>query len=284
MAKSVFTSSYDRLRALLVETRRAAGLTQLELARRLKKPQSFVSKYELGERRLDVIEFLQVAAALETNPLAMMGLLLNVKEQASADGQSQNILQKWGINETELTRVVHENPSLRGILLGYVAELKFEETLKGHPGITSITKHDDHDRKRKGDRFITYKGKDFIVEVKSLQTNSITREGNKWVGKAQVDASDRRDVKLPDGSIVNTTCLLAGEFDLLAVNLFAFEEKWRFVFARNQDLPRSSFKKYSPRQRKWLLATLVTVTWPPDPSFYDDPFVVLDLMARGRKR
>ncbi|HUT51905.1 MAG TPA: helix-turn-helix transcriptional regulator [bacterium] len=284
MSESVFTSGYDQLRALLVETRRSSGLTQQELARRLKKPQSFVSKYELGERRLDVIEFLQVAAALETDPRAMMGLLLNPKKPAIAGGRPENILQKWGINETELTRVVHENPSLRGILLGYVAELKFEETMKGHPGITYITKHDDHNRKRKGDRFITYKGKDFIVEVKSLQTNSIARAGNKWVGKAQVDASDRRDVKLPDGSTLNTTCLLTGEFDLLAVNLFAFEEKWRFVFARNQDLPRSGFKKYSLNQRKWLLATLVTVTWPPAPPFYEDPFVVLDLMARGRKR
>ena len=247
MVKSVFTSTYDQLRALLVETRRSSGLTQKELASRLNKPQSFVSKYELGERRLDVIEFLQVAASLKTAPLALMNRLLQPNQAAPPRGATDSILEKWGITEHQLTGMVNANPSLRGIFLGYVAELKFEEILQGHPGISFITQHDDHDRKRKGDRFITYRGKDFIVEVKSLQTNSITREGNKWVGKAQVDASDRRDVRLPDGSSVNTTCLLAGEFDLLAVNLFAFEEKWRFIFARNRDLPRSNFKQYTPK-------------------------------------
>jgi transcriptional regulator with XRE-family HTH domain len=41
-----------------------AGLTQMELSRKLERPQSFVSKYERGERRLDVIEFLEVARVL----------------------------------------------------------------------------------------------------------------------------------------------------------------------------------------------------------------------------
>ncbi len=39
-------------------------MTQIELAQKLSKPQSFVSKYELGERRLDVVEFLEVTEAL----------------------------------------------------------------------------------------------------------------------------------------------------------------------------------------------------------------------------
>jgi transcriptional regulator with XRE-family HTH domain len=47
-----------------VEARKGAGLTQNDLARRLSRPQSFVSKFERGERRLDVIEFLDVAQAI----------------------------------------------------------------------------------------------------------------------------------------------------------------------------------------------------------------------------
>jgi transcriptional regulator with XRE-family HTH domain len=43
-------------------------LTQIELAQKLSRPQSFVSKYELGERRLDVVEFLEVAEALGVKP------------------------------------------------------------------------------------------------------------------------------------------------------------------------------------------------------------------------
>lgn len=64
MTQSVFSVRFRRLRKLLVQARKKAGLTQIELAQKLSKPQSFVSKYELGERRLDVVEFLEVTEAL----------------------------------------------------------------------------------------------------------------------------------------------------------------------------------------------------------------------------
>ena len=62
--KSVFTKEYTKFIRVLIEARKTAGLTQQELALKLSRPQSFVSKYERGERRLDVIEFLQVAKDL----------------------------------------------------------------------------------------------------------------------------------------------------------------------------------------------------------------------------
>jgi len=61
--------AYKKLRELLVEVRRAAGLTQAELSQQLNRPQSFVSKYERGERRLDVVEFGEVARALGVDPV-----------------------------------------------------------------------------------------------------------------------------------------------------------------------------------------------------------------------
>lgn len=64
-----------RLQVLLVEARKKVGLTQLELSSRLRRPQSFVSKYERGERRLDVIEFGEVARALGVDPLRFLGKL-----------------------------------------------------------------------------------------------------------------------------------------------------------------------------------------------------------------
>jgi hypothetical protein len=197
----------------------------------------------------------------------------------------ESILKIWDISETELTEIVRSNPSLRGMMLGYVAEKKFHDLFLQHPGITEISKADDHDRSKKGDLRFLYKKSELVVEVKSLQTNSIRRKSSgEWFGKAQVDASDRRIVRLPNGGSVNTTCLLVGEFDLLAVNIFAFEEKWRFVFAKNAELPRTTWKGYKPRQRKHLLATLVDVTWPPKPPFYADPFPLLDDLARERLR
>lgn len=178
---------------------------------------------------------------------------------------AESILQRWDVTVEELTQVVDQNPSLRGMILGYLAELKLEKLWLRHEGITDVSKHDDHDRKKKGDRVVLYKGKEFIFESKSLQTNSIRKTERGWIGKAQVDASDRRLVTLLDGTEVNTTCLLRNEFDVLAVNIFAFDEQWGFVFAKNRDLPFSRYKGYTEYQRRHLLATLVTVHWPPEP-------------------
>lgn len=63
--KSVHTDRYNRFLKFIIDARKRAGLTQQELADRLKKPQSYVSKYERGERRLDVIEFLEISRLLE---------------------------------------------------------------------------------------------------------------------------------------------------------------------------------------------------------------------------
>lgn len=72
MTKSVFSADYERFRKLLVRARKASGLTQGDVAERLSRPQSFVSKYERGERRLDVVEFLEVAKALEIKAAAFL--------------------------------------------------------------------------------------------------------------------------------------------------------------------------------------------------------------------
>jgi transcriptional regulator with XRE-family HTH domain len=68
LAKTLHTERHRKLRELLVAQRKAAGLTQIVLARRLGKPPSYVAKYELGERRLDVLEFLDIAAAIGFDP------------------------------------------------------------------------------------------------------------------------------------------------------------------------------------------------------------------------
>lgn len=72
MKKSVHTEAYAQLRKLLVEARRESGLTQTQVAKSLSVPQSFVSKYEKGERRLDVIEFLQIAKILNCDASAIL--------------------------------------------------------------------------------------------------------------------------------------------------------------------------------------------------------------------
>jgi transcriptional regulator with XRE-family HTH domain len=76
MPRAVHSPEYRRFLTLLIERRQATGLTQAEVAVRLGKPQSFVAKYEGGERRLDVVEFLRVAKAIGFNPVDIIRKLI----------------------------------------------------------------------------------------------------------------------------------------------------------------------------------------------------------------
>ncbi len=68
MRKSVFTRQYAVLIERLIDARTAAQLTQQALADQLGRPQSYVAKYENAERRLDVVEFLQITKLLDADP------------------------------------------------------------------------------------------------------------------------------------------------------------------------------------------------------------------------
>lgn len=67
MDNFITSGRYETLRRVLRTARTDAGLSQSEVADRISEPQSFVSKYESGVRRLDVVEMEQVAAALGTD-------------------------------------------------------------------------------------------------------------------------------------------------------------------------------------------------------------------------
>lgn len=82
MTKSAFSERYTRLRHLLIEARNKSGLTQLDLALKLERPQSFVSKVERGERKLDLVEFLDFAAALDLNVTDTISDIASIVETA----------------------------------------------------------------------------------------------------------------------------------------------------------------------------------------------------------
>jgi transcriptional regulator with XRE-family HTH domain len=63
--------------SVLAGTRERAGLTQVQLAKLLRKPQSFVSSYESGQRRIDLLELLRIAEALDADPRRVFGDILN---------------------------------------------------------------------------------------------------------------------------------------------------------------------------------------------------------------
>ena len=68
MGKTLGSVSHKALVDLIVSKREAAGLTQAELAEKLGEYQSFVARLESGQRRIDVIEFLELASILGFDP------------------------------------------------------------------------------------------------------------------------------------------------------------------------------------------------------------------------
>lgn len=72
MKKSVWQEKYKTLFVELREMRSNAGLTQIQLAEKLDKPQSYVSKYESGDRYLDFIEVLAVCEACNADPIQLI--------------------------------------------------------------------------------------------------------------------------------------------------------------------------------------------------------------------
>lgn len=76
MTKSVFTDAYRTFLKLMVETRREASVHQSELADRISWDQPTISNAERGIRRLDVIEFVAIAKALDVDPVELMAELV----------------------------------------------------------------------------------------------------------------------------------------------------------------------------------------------------------------
>lgn len=75
--KSDLSGKHLQFQRLLIQAREEAGLSQQELADRLGRHQTFVSKCERGERRMDVIEFLEVMKAIGSNPIRLIKQLVD---------------------------------------------------------------------------------------------------------------------------------------------------------------------------------------------------------------
>ena len=87
MQKSLKSAEYARFIALLVAVRKDADIRQQALAKALGKPQSFVAKYEGGERRIDVVEFIAIARALKADPVKLFREFVANKPRAKAESR-----------------------------------------------------------------------------------------------------------------------------------------------------------------------------------------------------
>ena len=82
LRKTLRSSQQNAFLDTLRAARAKAELTQQELADRLGKPQSFVAKYEKGERRIDVVEFVVLADAIGVEPLSLFRTFLKRAREA----------------------------------------------------------------------------------------------------------------------------------------------------------------------------------------------------------
>lgn len=74
MSRTPFSAPYREMLRLLKSARIEAGITQAQLALKLGKPQSYVSKFERGERSIDLIEFLQIMHAIGSDAYRIIDL------------------------------------------------------------------------------------------------------------------------------------------------------------------------------------------------------------------
>lgn len=196
-------------------------------------------------------------------------------------GEFRDHLTEWGLSRDELNEIIAENPPVFSTLSGFVSEYKLRKLWLQRPEFTGLARPRSHDRKAKGDFTFAYKGRRFVIEVKSLDTPKIKRDGDGWCGTFQCNASDSRPIPLPcGGPPLKTNCLAVGGFDVLAVGLFGFGQEWRFGFAKNSDLPRSTFPKYTEDQRRYLLKSAMPICWPLKPPYSADLLAVLDSILR----
>lgn len=142
-----------------------------------------------------------------------------------------------GVTLEDIEELTTANPSLRGFLQGYVAEMFLKRKLETMSELSEVVKIRDHDAK-KGDFQFNYKGRELTIEVKSLKTASVKEDllNGGWVGTVQVGASDSRTIE--DGTA--TKCLERGQFDILAISAFAIGQGWDFYFIANKYLPAST--------------------------------------------
>lgn len=73
--KTIYQESYLRLIDALVKGRKTAGLTQMQVAEKLAKPQSYVAKVEGADRKLDVMEFVALCKVIQQDPSELIKLL-----------------------------------------------------------------------------------------------------------------------------------------------------------------------------------------------------------------
>lgn len=199
---------------------------------------------------------------------------------------------KWEMTVQDFNRAVN-NANCYSSIFGYIAQERFiQRWLEGHAKITVVTSPRDHDRRDQGDYIINYGGEELRLEVKSLKADTIVRPSNETLdgdeerlkAKFQIFASDRSKVYEYDGEEYQTVLYSIEDFtpDIIAVNMYRFDEEWEFGFVRPEDLPRTPAKKFPEGLREKLMKSQPEITKPLREPYRDNLYVLLDEIIEER--
>ena len=97
MQKSTFSPHYAAFREALIELRKRSGLNQRRLAKRIGREQSFVARVELGERRLDVVEFYWYCLACRTDPVKAATNIMKKLKAVDRDRSARKSIEDQGV-------------------------------------------------------------------------------------------------------------------------------------------------------------------------------------------
>lgn len=144
---------------------------------------------------------------------------------------------------SQLTDLLEENPSLRGMCMGYAVEYHVREQLLQEDVVNSVNKQRDHDRESKYDFLVDTIAGDIRIEVKMLRPNDIVRMSKSY-----------SSVTHPEGieEVIDTFDILKSTFDVLAVvNPTTFEA----YYILSSDLPDSTARTVPEEYRHMFCKT-----------------------------
>ncbi|MDP8163294.1 helix-turn-helix transcriptional regulator [Pasteurella skyensis] len=75
--KTIYKEKYQKIIQYLISTRKKKGITQQQIANKLDKPQSYIAKIERCERKLDILEFIELCEAMNTSPITILQEFVN---------------------------------------------------------------------------------------------------------------------------------------------------------------------------------------------------------------
>jgi hypothetical protein len=206
------------------------------------------------------------------------------EEIRSAIEERRRTIHSWGLSADDFEFIIAENAHVYSPFSGFVAEYNLKRMHLSDPEIMDLSRPSGYNKDEKGDFSFTYRGQPIRLEVKSLDGPRVNDlGGDRWEGTFQCNASDARKVTLPNGHTVATNCIVAGGWDVLAVNLYSFGGSWRFAFARQQDLPRAS-DKYAAKDRAYLLASSMKIALPLAAPYTENLPALLDAIVKERQK